>query len=70
MNDETRINSEWARSMSENDADIDATIQLKKIPKERKPERAICVKCGKVWPTSLMALVGLDCWECRGCLYA
>ena len=68
--EQAKINSEYSRSMSEKDADIHATIQLKKAPRERRPERAICVKCGKVWPTSFMALVGLDCYECRRCLYA
>ena len=70
MAEEAKVNTEWARSIAEADADIDATIRMKKPKPEPKPARAICVKCGKPWPTSLMALVGMDCWECRRCLYA
>ena len=65
-----KINSEFAMTRAELDKDINASIQMMKPKSLPKPTHAICCKCGKRRPTSLMAVVGLDCYECRGCLYA
>lgn len=52
------------------DVDRQASREYMRGRKEPKPEYSICSKCGKRLPIRMMALVGLDCYECRRCLYA
>jgi hypothetical protein len=69
MADETKISTDYVTTLANNDADIHASILMRKAHEEARPAKAICCRCGKRYPIGLMSEVGLDCYECRNCLF-